>query len=301
MSDLRDNRIIELRRSLQNPYAYSEEQAEIRAVLAARKRSENPYAFIEHLESNEPVPQQAAPPKTAENNLRPVKKSPRRSDADIEDAARALQTTLWARRFEFFDPMAPLDPLELLDPALAFGMLGYEFDTVDALGQLFESAQPINVAGLLDKSAKKVLVSGAYPPAVRHFTAAHELGHAILHEFSGMHRDKPLQGMGGARDPQEVEADKFAAHFLMPRNLLTREFEKRFGKTPFVFDDASRFALVGSSTNDRIKTRRQLSRTLASTARFNGRNIVPLNLLFRVSAESMAIRLEELNLLNWTR
>lgn len=301
MSDLRDNRIMELRRSLQNPYAYSEEQAEIRAVLAARKRSENPYAFIEHLESDDAASERAVPTKTAEDNFRPAKKPSRRSDTEIEDAARALQTTLWNRRFEFFEPKAPLDPLKLLDPALAFGMLGYEFDTVDALGQLYESTQPINVAGLLDKSTKKVLVSGAYPPSVRYFTAAHELGHAVLHEFSGMHRDKPLEGMGGARDPQEVEADKFAANFLMPRKLLTREFERRFGETPFALDEASRFALVGPSNGDRIKNKRQLSRALSSAARFNGQNIVPLNLLFRVSVESMAIRLEELNLLDWAR
>ena len=66
------------------------------------------------------------------------------------------------------------------------------------------------------------------------FTAAHELGHALLHNIDMAHRDRGLDGSSiPSRAPIEVEADKFAAYFLMPKQFVTDAFEVRFGEIPF--------------------------------------------------------------------
>ncbi|MEM9293775.1 MAG: ImmA/IrrE family metallo-endopeptidase [Acidobacteriota bacterium] len=60
------------------------------------------------------------------------------------------------------------------------------------------------------------------------FTAAHELGHLLLH------RDD-YDGGGEVRDEEEVserEADLFAAHFLMPDEVFAKEWEATRGLDP---------------------------------------------------------------------
>lgn len=65
-------------------------------------------------------------------------------------------------------------------------------------------------------------------PAERQlFTAAHELGHLVLH----LEAYDVAQGREEAS--QELEADTFAAHFLMPEPLFQREWERGEG-LPFV-------------------------------------------------------------------
>jgi Zn-dependent peptidase ImmA (M78 family) len=55
------------------------------------------------------------------------------------------------------------------------------------------------------------------------FTAAHELGHLLLHSasFDRNEADEPAQ--------EEKEADAFAGHFLMPQRLFSAEWEKTTG------------------------------------------------------------------------
>lgn len=303
MSDTRERWILDQRLALQNPYAYSEELAELRAVHAARRQAEDPYAFMEHLEADQAEHTERFPLAPASRQAASPDESSRKSDTQIEEAVRNLHRMLWSRRLEFFDPANPPQPIDLLDPELAFHLLGYKFELVDSLGQLYETARPIKVAGLIDKDAKTVLISSAYAPSTRRFTAAHELGHAVMHEFAGMHRDRPADSASYKRPWIEVEADKFAAEFLMPRNLLKREFEARFGKTPFTLNDATRAALV-EATSDRsgknALSLRMVTRLLSSSDRLLGRSFLPLSALFRVSVESMAIRLEEIGLVDLT-
>ena len=60
------------------------------------------------------------------------------------------------------------------------------------------------------------------------FTAAHELGHLLLHpsEYQRDATDFPLQA--------EREADKFASEFLMPETAFAKEWEKTFGHSLLV-------------------------------------------------------------------
>lgn len=61
------------------------------------------------------------------------------------------------------------------------------------------------------------------------FTIAHELGHLQLHEdvlyVDGLVRRDHKSSL--ALDPQEIEANAFAAELLMPRSLILRELKRR--------------------------------------------------------------------------
>jgi Zn-dependent peptidase ImmA (M78 family) len=292
------------RRVLQNPYAYLNELEEIAELRAIRHTSENPYAYADELDRLTRTVNRFDGLETKPFVHLLPSKSRRRSDEEIESLARQLQIQIWERRTELFPDFMSRSPIDMLDPVVAFEMLGYKVEIADALGHLPGAAKLLNVAGLIDKPNRQVLLSSGFSTAVRNFTAAHELGHAAMHEFSGMHRDKPLDGSSGARDPQEREADKFAAYFLMPQKLLSKTFERTFGQAPFELNDVTRFALSGTVSDIarwQPTSVRDLSRLLSSTSRFNGSNIVPLTTQFRVSREAMAIRLEQLALVRWTK
>lgn len=53
----------------------------------------------------------------------------------------------------------------------------------------------------------------------RRFTMAHELGHLMLHPLGVMFRDDTFSG-----DEREVEANKFAAALLMPREFVVSDY-----------------------------------------------------------------------------
>ena len=70
----------------------------------------------------------------------------------------------------------------------------------------------------------------------RRFTIAHELGHFSLHKGIRMHVDRDFRvnwrddDSSKAVDPEEMEANRFAAELLMPTHLLLKDIEglKRF-------------------------------------------------------------------------
>src|SRR5690606_16288836 len=81
---------------------------------------------------------------------------------------------------------------------------------------------------------RHVDISTRFPLAVQRFTVAHEVGHIFLHHPQGLHRDRPLDG-GNSNTPRsrtEKEADRFAAYFLMPREIVEDIFEGIFGPYP---------------------------------------------------------------------
>jgi len=197
----------------------------------------------------------------------------------------------------------PTDPIEILDPKVAFGLLGYEYSLEEGLGQYRNENNLIEVAGLIDRDSKKVHVSRQFDLSVQAFTAAHELGHAVLHPAGGgIHRDRPMDSTSYPRKPEEIEADKFATYFLMPAKLVRTRFFDLFGAECFTLSEGTAFALIGMSLQEirtKCNTLRDLSRLLASTEQYNNRYFVALATQFRVSMDAMAIRLEELKLLRY--
>lgn len=218
---------------------------------------------------------------------------------EIEERVRNIQRVIWNDRDKIWFDDVPSNPVKMLDPLIAARLLGFQSEESSSLGHHRTLNGSFEVAGLIDNKLKKIQISLLYPIEVRNFTAAHELGHAVLHRENGLHRDKPMDGTNRSRDETEYEADLFATVFLMPENILRTRFKEVFLTDNFVLNEDTAFALGYASSvfTNRLKTR-QLSRILASTEKYNNRHIDSLAKQFNVSIEAMAIRLEELGLVN---
>lgn len=309
MTKLVDEKISENRLLLQNPYAFLNGDGLYDAVpintdftgslkekiTKSRRLLQDPYAYLND----------SGGFSAAQRHLplsKKVEKKYRYSDKEIEQRTKDLQKNIWQKRNEIWSiDSAPTDPIDMLDPAVAFGLIGYDFDTDETLGQYSYGGKQIEVAGIIDSNSKLVRISRRFPNNTRNFTAAHELGHALLHDARGLHRDRPLDGSSISRDSTEFEADKFATYFLMPRKLVNTRFKRFFLTDNFSLNEDTSFALtrdnsitIGKSQN----TIRDLSRILSSTESYNGVRFISLANQFRVSVEAMAIRLEELELLS---
>lgn len=308
-------RITESRRLLENQYAYLDDlggysalphhdelkEASSEEIARSRRLLRNPYAHSDESggfsalsnHSHEHVGTFAAAPQK-------ITKECRHSYIEIERQARNLHKIIWQNRNKIWLNTIPSNPIDMLDPIIALKLIGYDCELDETLGQFYSDGKLIEVAGAIDKSSAKVHISGRFENNIRNFTAAHELGHALLHQTSGLHRDRPLNGATISRDPIELEADKFATSFLMPRKLVKTTFEKFFLTDKFFLNEETAFALgLGDfmELKEKVKTLRQLSKILANTERYNGRYFISLANQFRVSTEAMAIRLEELELL----
>jgi Zn-dependent peptidase ImmA (M78 family) len=232
------------------------------------------------------------------------------SDEQIEMEVRKLHKSIWNEYKKQSGDIIPKDPISLLDPSAAIGMLGYDYEVAESLGHFVGS--DIEVAGLIDLDAKKVSISRQFPNQVRRFTAAHELAHLVLHYKPGstllgqsqLHRDRALDGSGsgapgGKPDPIERSADKFAAWHLMPERLVTKVFYAKFHTTHFKLTQGTMGLLRTPSFKGKAQwpqNRRELAKFIAACEFYAGKNFQSLADQFGVSIGAMAIRLEELEL-----
>jgi len=105
-----------------------------------------------------------------------------------------------------------------------------------------EEASDSDVSGALFREEDFVLigVNSSHSETRKRFTIAHELGHLILHddpvridhhymEIGQRSRMKPVaqrnQVSSEARDPREIEANRFAAALLMPTDFLEQSLK----------------------------------------------------------------------------
>ncbi|WP_158729005.1 cyclodeaminase/cyclohydrolase family protein [Flavobacterium sp. I-STPA6A] len=226
------------------------------------------------------------------------------TNTDIEKCVREIQILIWDNKHLIWKKNIPKSNLEILKPEIIFKqVMGYDYVSTASYGVSTED-NTIEVAGIIDQPNKIVAISNTFPENVKMFTAAHELGHAILHKQSILHRDIPVEHLGHRvkRDKVELDADKFATFFLMPTKWVKIEFENRFGNDIFEIDENTSFKFGGrniSEIKNECKNIRSLSRKLSSTEIYDGNNFISLFKLFNVSIEAMAIRLEELKLLNY--
>jgi len=226
---------------------------------------------------------------------------PRISDRQIELQANDLLKSMWTNRLMLWEEQPPSDAITVIDPAKALGLLGFDVFYEEDLGKYYGDSGFLKVAGLINRDTMAVHVSNQLPQSVRLFTAAHELGHAVLHNITGsIHRDRPSDGASVSRDAIEYEADKFASFFLMPAKLVKARFLDIFASERFSLDEDTAFALLCQplfEVRQQCRTPRQIGRLLASAGSYNGRFFPSLATQFRVSIEAMAIRLEELSLI----
>lgn len=89
-----------------------------------------------------------------------------------------------------------------------------------------------DISGFLAKtgpSAGLIGVNSHHPRVRQRFTIAHELGHFFLSDHEGLHVDHKFEfklrdeTSAEGTDPEEVEANSFAARFLMPTKMLKRD------------------------------------------------------------------------------
>lgn len=218
----------------------------------------------------------------------------------IETKVREVHEQIWRKKRHSGAPL-----ISLLDPALAAELLGIDFEYQPDLGRFGQGGDRFEIAGALNLQEARIRVSTKFHPDTVRFTAAHELGHWMLHDFPAPHRDRPIKGLYSEqyqRPLHEREADYFAACFLMPPNLFRRDFELAFGITsPFVFTHGNALELSGGNEPDALlypedgSLVREL--TLANAKSYQGRHFESLAKQYRVSDYSMAIRIRELRLI----
>ncbi|MGE3424988.1 MAG: ImmA/IrrE family metallo-endopeptidase [Dehalococcoidia bacterium] len=217
----------------------------------------------------------------------------------IETRARALRWEIFDQSEQFWPGRKPRG-LEVADPEIAATVLGVTFQYHQQLSFALADGR-YRSAGLLDRRRAIIMVAEEFGLQVARFTAAHELGHWLLHDRLLQHRDAPIRGIErNARDLQEREADYFAACFLMPRDYLIKMFFTRFPSDgPLEINDTSAYYLRPFETelllyppeNSLVR-----EKALAMATSFGGRHFDSLAAMFKVSVETMAIRIRELGL-----
>ena len=215
---------------------------------------------------------------------------------DINAAVEYAHGLLRGRRREFRD-RGLFDPVDWLSPPTLSEMLGLTYEVVPKI--LFADRPNGRVAlGLLDLSKRSALVSEERGLEVARYTGAHELGHYLYHQRRvRRHWERGLDP--AEKDPQEREANQFAARFLMPKSLLTRRLTENFCMPPIRIDESWLYFLLGDQIDPDSKEL-DLEYALAKANR-NTRyqQIVPLHQQFRVSKQAMAIRLQEVRALEY--
>lgn len=300
------------RKKLGNRYAFINGDGEIDTVSEpqvhgvhdARKKLQNQYAYLDG-EGEYSHWQNIPPTLNKLLNIQDVlgrkSKKSQYSKYEIEKIVTTLQRTMWKQRQKLALEGTDVRPLDIINPSLALHSIGYKTELNDTLGQFSGRGELYEVAGIINNDDKSVQISRRFSPEIRNFTTAHELGHAILHDGNGLHRDRALDGSqtNRTKDHREQEADTFSAYFLMPEKQVRKLFEKMFKTSCFTLTDDRAFALTSGtleSIQNECRSLRDLTRLLASTERYNGIAYKSLAKQFNVSIEALAIRLEELKL-----
>jgi Zn-dependent peptidase ImmA (M78 family) len=222
----------------------------------------------------------------------------------IEILARQVQNFLWEYKEIIWKKNTPKEEIEIIQPKRMIQLLKFSFKQLEDLGVGVVNSVASEVAGIINREDMTISISGKYKPEIQNFTSAHELGHALLHNLPVLHRDIPIDGSEDQKSRPKIEkdADKFAAFFLMPKTLVIKEFIKSFGTDQYQLNKESIFELTGlpiTKFKSEYNTKRKISRLLATANSNNGSALVPMTKKFNVSTEAMAIRLEELELINY--
>lgn len=211
---------------------------------------------------------------------------------------------------------APVPVDEILETHLGVSL---DFDDLnnmvgdsDVLGATYAESRSVFIDVSLDPT-EHPMMEGRY-----NFTVAHEIGHWILHvprlraaELpTVMHRQLGLVQMlvcalGGRKEPIEWQADQFASALLMPKHLVEEAWAERFPSSEgrsYVFDPRHWSDLIHRLERPRMRPLDQVM-SGAFEPRPAAANVVFRDVAkyfapqFRVSAQAMQIRLEDLGLL----
>ena len=207
---------------------------------------------------------------------------------EFEDEATLLLTEYGNAKGQVNTPPVPIDEIvAYLKIATEVKDLRAEFPEGDVLGAIWFSRKLIAI----DKS----LIPEDFPAMLARyrFTLAHEMGHWRLHRYLYLRNtsQKPLFGSDAVRpdhvlrgrqsDPKEVQANRFAACLLMPREMVKRVWHEWRGEMDPIYLPDLRAESGDDGTDERV---------MENAVR-------PLAVSFQVSPEAMRIRAEGMGLL----
>jgi Zn-dependent peptidase ImmA (M78 family) len=85
---------------------------------------------------------------------------------------------------------------------------------------MFQPLDSLYGAYIYEQEKHGVLINSKHPPQLQRFTAAHEYGHFIMEHGPSIDKGEQILYLRQGMTVQEVEAQTFAAHFLMPLQLV---------------------------------------------------------------------------------
>jgi Zn-dependent peptidase ImmA (M78 family)/predicted secreted protein len=147
------------------------------------------------------------------------------------------------------DPAEPVDIFRVIEEARVWLL----FEALQHLFGFFQRAE----------SAAGIVLHNGHPLSLQRFTGAHEYGHYVLgHEAS---QDGPGELFGDREVPiQELEAQAFAAEFLMPLPLVNRSLDRLgLARDPGELSPVEAYQLsleLGSSYTATVTQLRQLNK-----------------------------------------
>ncbi len=121
----------------------------------------------------------------------------------------------------------PNDHLKYIDDLVANALAGINFKTlpvpVDAIAEkigleIVEFDFPDSFSGVLKKEKRVIGVNKNHALVRRRFTIAHEIGHFLLG-----HEDDMIDEIQDRPMPLEREANSFASHLLMPKEITIKK------------------------------------------------------------------------------
>lgn len=93
---------------------------------------------------------------------------------------------------------------------------------------MFQPLEHLYGAYYREGDAAGIIINAKHPQSLQRFTAAHEYGHYVLGHEPVLDQERHIEPLGQVQDPRELEAQTFAAFFLMPLSLVNRLL-KRLG------------------------------------------------------------------------
>ncbi|WP_194287176.1 ImmA/IrrE family metallo-endopeptidase [Tritonibacter aquimaris] len=101
-----------------------------------------------------------------------------------------------------------------------------ESNGIEVVYASFDAPHDKEISGFYHKAEDKIVVNREISAGRMVFTIAHELGHALMHQdyiesqnYQPVYRSNNHEG---EKPIEEVEADQFAANFLVPLDLLEK-------------------------------------------------------------------------------
>jgi Zn-dependent peptidase ImmA (M78 family) len=85
---------------------------------------------------------------------------------------------------------------------------------------MFQPLDSLYGAYLHEREEHGVIINSKHPPHLQRFTTAHEYGHFVMKHGSSIDKGEQILPSRRSSTVQEVEAQTFAAHFLMPLQLV---------------------------------------------------------------------------------